>query len=88
MARETGTPGGKNARGAGAGAANFPGGEGWTFRGVSCGTPGEFPEGADYGVGYEGKAPAYLIGYRSASPSLPPASEADGVVGEGGREEL
>ncbi|CAB1114870.1 unnamed protein product [Ectocarpus sp. CCAP 1310/34] len=47
--------------------ANFP--EGWSFNGVTCGTPGEFPEGADYGVGFVGKAPAYVIGYFSSSSS-------------------
>lgn len=36
---------------------------GWAFNGVSCGTPGEFPDGADYGMRFEGKAPAYVIGY-------------------------
>eukprot|EP00903_Cladosiphon_okamuranus_P015440 g14261.t1 len=39
----------------------FP--KGWSFNGVSCGTPGEFPDGADYGVGFKGKAPAYVFGY-------------------------
>ncbi|CBN75792.1 conserved unknown protein [Ectocarpus siliculosus] len=47
--------------------ANFP--EGWSFNGVTCGTPGEFPQGADYGVGFVGKAPAYVIGYFSSSSS-------------------
>ncbi len=36
---------------------------------MSCGTPGEFPDGADYGVGFEGNAPVYVIGYSSAVPS-------------------
>ncbi len=49
-------------------AANFPGG-GWEFKGVSCGTLGEFPQGADLGVGFEGKAPADVIGYSSAALS-------------------
>ncbi|CAM9451642.1 unnamed protein product [Scytosiphon promiscuus] len=65
--------------------ANFPGGEGWAFRGVSCGTPGEFPEGADYGVGFEGKAPAYVVGYKSASasPSSPGVEKGDARGGGG-----
>lgn len=55
-------------------AAQFP--EGWAFKGVSCGTPGEFPDGADYGVGFDGKAPAYVTGYRSAAAAAVAASPA------------
>ncbi|CBJ26484.1 conserved unknown protein [Ectocarpus siliculosus] len=47
--------------------ANSP--QGWSFNGVTCGTPGEFPEGADYGVDFVGKAAAYVIGYFSSSSS-------------------
>ncbi|CAN0140648.1 unnamed protein product [Ectocarpus fasciculatus] len=50
--------------------------EGWSFNGVSCGTPGEFPQGVDYGVGFVGKAPAYVMGY-SASSSF---SEGEGTA--------
>eukprot|EP00752_Nemacystus_decipiens_P008595 g7674.t1 len=46
----------------------FP--EGWSFSGVPCGTPGEFPDGADYGVGFVGKAPAYVIGYLASGCHL------------------
>ncbi|CAM9924787.1 unnamed protein product, partial [Laminaria digitata] len=44
---------------------NFP--AGWRFKGVTCGTPGQFPEGADYGVGFQGKGPAYVVGYLDAA---------------------
>lgn len=43
---------------------------------MSCGTPGEFPEGADYGVGFKGKAPAYVTGYFSS------AAKSSGAAGE------
>lgn len=36
--------------------------EGWSFDGVTCGTPGNYPEGADYGVGFKGKGPQYVVG--------------------------
>ncbi|CAN0131925.1 unnamed protein product [Ectocarpus sp. 12 AP-2014] len=58
--------------------ANFL--EGWSFNGVTCGTPGEFPEGADYGVGFVGKAPAYVVGYFSSSSS---SSSGGGVPASG-----
>eukprot|EP00904_Undaria_pinnatifida_P003031 jgi/Undpi1/12729/HiC_scaffold_6.g02397.m1 len=45
--------------------ASFP--AGWRFKGVKCGTPGEFPDGADYGVGFQGKGPAYVVGYYSSA---------------------
>lgn len=45
----------------------FP--EGWSFDGVSCGTPGEFPDGADYGVGFQGRASAYVVGYLASGVS-------------------
>ncbi|CAM9982501.1 unnamed protein product [Pylaiella littoralis] len=59
--------------------AKFP--EGWVFKGVSCGTPGEFPDGADYGVGFEGKAPAYVTGYSSSS-AAPAAASTGGARGK------
>ncbi|CAN0304465.1 unnamed protein product [Ectocarpus fasciculatus] len=54
---------------------NFP--EGWSFNGLSCGTPKEFPQGADYGAGFVGKAPAYFIGYFSSSSSSSSSSEGE-----------
>lgn len=36
--------------------------EKWSFTGVTCGTPGNYPEGADYGVGFNGKGPPYVVG--------------------------
>lgn len=41
-------------------AANFP--DGWSFDGVTCGTPGNYPKGADYEIGFKGKGPAYVVG--------------------------
>lgn len=41
-------------------AANFP--DSWAFDGVTCGTPGNYPDGADYGVRFKGKGPAYVVG--------------------------
>lgn len=40
----------------------------WSFQGVTCGTPGSYPEGADYGVGFEGKAVAYVVGNFGETP--------------------
>lgn len=45
--------------------ANFP--DGWVFKGTTCGTPGVFPEGADYGLGFQGKGPAYVVAYFSTA---------------------
>ncbi|CAM9366563.1 unnamed protein product [Ascophyllum nodosum] len=47
--------------------ARFP--AGWSFKSVTCGTPGQFPTGADYSVGFQGKGPAYVIGYSSGKGS-------------------
>ena len=44
--------------------ANFP--DGGVFKRVTCGTPGQFPEGADYGLNFQGKGSAYVVGYFAA----------------------
>ena len=35
----------------------------WSFKCMVAGTPGEFPDGADYSIGYKGKGHRYVIGY-------------------------
>lgn len=42
-------------------AGYFPGM--WSFKWVKIGTPGKFPDGADYSTGYQGKGHANVIGY-------------------------
>jgi len=40
---------------------HFPGT--WSLKYVTIGTPGEFPDGADYSVVYKGRGQGYVIGY-------------------------
>lgn len=45
-------------------AANFP--ESWIFKGITCDDPGDFPDGAQYGVAFERRQLGYVTGYSAA----------------------
>lgn len=46
---------------------------------MTCGSPGGYPDGADYDLGYTGKGPTYVVGFSGANAPLMDELEGGGA---------